>query len=140
MDRMDGSAFARLRRALGKSQRELSELLGVSSKAVESYEQGWRRVPAHVERVLYYLLFKLGEDGPDKAEPCWKARKCPESRRKACVAYLAKEGSFCWFFTGRLCAAAKAEGGAPAKAARGGLGGCYACPVFSRRLAKARIA
>jgi len=138
---MDGPAFAKLRSALGKSQRELAGLLGLSLKAVESYEQGWRKVPAHVERVLYYLLFKLGEDEEPKADTCWKARACPEAKRALCVAYLAKEGSFCWFFTGRLCSAARdAEGGAtnPARgaAARGGLGGCYDCPVFAGMLSR----
>jgi hypothetical protein len=57
------------------------------------------------------------------------------------VAFIAKEGGYCWFFTGRLCAragAALASGGAKGKAGR--LGGCYSCPVFSRRLAKVRSA
>jgi transcriptional regulator with XRE-family HTH domain len=133
-ERMDGEAFAKLRQALGKSQRELAALLGVSQKAVESYEQGWRNVPAHVERVLYFLLFKLDDDGAGEGAPCWESLSCPEETRSKCVAFVAKEGRFCWFFTGKLCARA-AEAGAG-----GRLGGCYSCPVFSRRLAKARIA
>jgi transcriptional regulator with XRE-family HTH domain len=136
-ERMDGSAFARLRQALGRSQRELAELLGVSSKAVESYEQGWRNVPAHVERVLYFLLFKLYAD--DEGEPCWVTQDCPDQTRSRCVAFIAKEGGYCWFFTGRLCARAElASGGSKGKAGR--LGGCYSCPVFSRRLARVRSA
>jgi transcriptional regulator with XRE-family HTH domain len=123
--RMDGAAFAHLRSSLGKSQRELAELLGISLKAVESYEQGWRNVPAHVERILYFLLFKLNEDEIGAEEPCWKSKDCPEDLRSKCVAYVAKEGSFCWFFTGRLCAAAGDTEG-----------GCYACAVFTRMLSK----
>jgi transcriptional regulator with XRE-family HTH domain len=144
-ERMDGKAFAKLRQALGKSQRELAALLGLSQKAVESYEQGWRKVPAHVERVLYFLLFKLDDDGAGEGAPCWEALGCPEETRSKCVAFVAKEGRFCWFFTGKLCArAAEAEAGArggeaPA-AGRGGLGGCYSCPVFAERLSRARIA
>ena len=69
--RMGGAEFARLRASLGKSQRELAELLGLSLKAVESYEQGWRNVPAHVERLLYFLLFKLNENEIEAEDPCW---------------------------------------------------------------------
>ena len=121
--RMGGAEFARMRASLGKSQRELAGLLGISLKAIESYEQGWRRVPAHVERVLYFLLFKLNEDEIGSEDPCWKSKACPDERRSKCVAYVAKEGRFCWFFTGRLCASAKS-----------GEEGCYSCEVFTRML------
>jgi transcriptional regulator with XRE-family HTH domain len=126
--RMDGPEFARLRASLGKSQRELAELLGLSLKAVESYEQGWRNVPAHVERLLYFLLFKLNEDDLKSEDPCWKTKGCPDETRSKCVAFVAKEGRFCWFFTGRLCATAK-SGEADSR-------GCYSCDVFARMLAK----
>jgi len=121
--RLDGPAFARLRAALGKSQRELAELLGLSLKAVESYEQGWRKVPSHVERLMYFLLFKLSEDGTAEGEPCWEFNSCPEERRSACVAYVSKEGRFCWFFTGRLCATAQS-----------GMEDCRSCEIFARML------
>jgi DNA-binding XRE family transcriptional regulator len=130
--RMSGAQFARLRASLAKSQRELAELLGLSLKAVESYEQGWRNVPSHVERLLYFLLFKLNEDEIEAEEPCWTSRNCPDERRAKCVAYIAKEGRFCWFFTGRLCATAKAAGSAD----DGDEGGCYTCEVFARMLSK----
>jgi transcriptional regulator with XRE-family HTH domain len=131
--RMDGQEFARLRASLGKSQRELAELLGLSLKAVESYEQGWRNVPAHVERLLYFLLFKLNEDDLKSEDPCWKSKGCAPETRSKCVAFVAKEGRFCWFFTGRLCAATKS---ATAESAGAEDRGCYACDVFSRMLAK----
>ena len=47
---MDDKEFLRARKILEKTQKELAELLGSSIKAVHSYEQGWRTVPAHVER------------------------------------------------------------------------------------------
>jgi transcriptional regulator with XRE-family HTH domain len=138
--RMSGAEFARLRASLGKSQRELAGLLGVSLKAVESYEQGWRNVPAHVERILYFLLFKLNESEIEAEEPCWASMNCPTEKRDKCVAYVAKEGRFCWFFTGRLCQTAKpsaASGEAVAGAdASADDRGCYACSVFSSMLAK----
>ena len=125
--RLDGAHFARLRASLGKSQRELAELLDISLKAVESYEQGWRKVPAHVERILYFLLFKLKEEEIEAEDPCWTSKACPDDRRSKCVAYVAKEGSFCWFFTGRLCTTAKVDEET---------GGCYTCEVFTRMLSR----
>lgn len=130
--RMSGGEFSKLRASLGKSQRELAELLGLSLKAVESYEQGWRNVPSHVERLLYFLLFKLNEDEIEAEEPCWTSRNCPDDRRSKCVAYVVKEGRFCWFFTGRLCATAKASG----PGADESDGGCYTCEVFAKMLSR----
>ena len=127
--------FARMRAALGKSQRELAELLGLSQKAVESYEQGWRNVPSHVERLLYFLLFKLNEDEIEAEEPCWSSRNCPEDLGAKCVAYVAKEGRFCWFFTGRLCAGVKGSVSGDAKADEPE-GECYTCEVFTKMLSK----
>lgn len=49
---MDREIFSTLRAKLGKTQKALAELLGVSLKAVQSYEQGWRAIPMHVERQL----------------------------------------------------------------------------------------
>ena len=40
----------------GKTQNQLARLLGTSFKAIQSFEQGWRNVPAHTERQLLLLL------------------------------------------------------------------------------------
>jgi DNA-binding transcriptional regulator YiaG len=135
-DRMSGQEFARLRATLGKSQRELAELLGLSLKAVESYEQGWRKVPAHVERLLYFLIFKLNENEIRAEDPCWESKACPDDVRSKCVAFVAKEGRFCWFFTGKLCAIAKDAASGSAKNGGADGRGCYSCEVFMRMLAK----
>jgi len=121
---MDKAGFARARALLGKSQRELARLLGISPKAVESYEQGWRKVPSNVERMLYFLLFKLNEKSFAHENPCWSTKSCSDASRKECLAYVTGEGHFCWFFTGGLCASAKASGI--------GERHCYTCEVFSR--------
>jgi hypothetical protein len=121
---MDKAGFARARLLLGKSQRDLARLLGISLKAVESYEQGWRNVPSNVERMLYFLLFKLNEKSFAQESPCWTTTSCTDDMRKECVAYVTGEGHFCWFFTGGLCASAKASGI--------GERYCYGCKVFSR--------
>ena len=41
---------------IGKTQKQLSELLGTSLKAIQSFEQGWRKVPVHIERQMLFLL------------------------------------------------------------------------------------
>jgi hypothetical protein len=123
---MDRETFTRIRSRLGKHRREISAVLGVSPKAVESYEQGWRRVPANVERILYFLLFKLEEEKLADYEPCWETRSCTEASRNGCMAWEAHEGRFCWFFTGRLCGAAKAAGKRRYP--------CHSCAVFLGQL------
>lgn len=121
---MDRAGFARARVLLGKSQRDLARLLGISIKAVESYEQGWRKIPSNVERMLYFLLFKLNEKSFAHERPCWSTKSCSDASRKECVAFVTGEGHYCWFFTGGLCSAAKASGV--------GERYCYTCKVFLR--------
>ena len=55
---MDKKQFSRIRRRLRKSQSEMAQLLTVSVRAVQSFEQGWRNIPAHVERQMLFLLAK----------------------------------------------------------------------------------
>ena len=52
---MDAFEFKSFREKLKKTQRQMAQLLGVSLKAVHSYEQGWRSIPAYVERQVYFL-------------------------------------------------------------------------------------
>ena len=49
-NRVTAAVFIRLRKILQKTQPEMASLLGVSVRAIRSYEQGWRPVPVHVER------------------------------------------------------------------------------------------
>ena len=58
---MDGKEFQYLRQKLQKTQKQMAQLLGVSLKAVQSYEQGWRNIPSQVERqVLLFLAARFG--------------------------------------------------------------------------------
>ena len=88
--------FVKIRKQLGKTQKEIARLLGISRKTVESYEQGFRNVPVNVERILYYLFFKLNMPGLDDSVLCWEDKTCPPEIRENCVAWIAKEGFFCW--------------------------------------------
>jgi len=100
---MEGKEFAEYRKRLGKTQRQMAQLIGTSIKAVHSYEQGWRSVPAHVERQVLFLISRLPENRRRRAN-CWNLMKCPVERRRKCPAFEFKTGNMCWFINGTLCA------------------------------------
>jgi DNA-binding transcriptional regulator YiaG len=66
---MDSKEFNKLRKKLNKSQQQMALLLGVSIKAVQSYEQGWRNIPTHVERQMFFLLSRV-EGNQKGRKPC----------------------------------------------------------------------
>ncbi len=99
---MDVVTFATIRSKIGKTQKSLAELLGISLKAVQSYEQGWRSIPIHVERQLYFLLINKRVDGQSKRKDCWTIKKC--DRKKECPAWEFQAGHLCWFLSGTRCA------------------------------------
>jgi hypothetical protein len=94
--------FVLARTKLDKTQKEMSHLLGVSVKAVYSYEQGWRAVPTHVERQAFFLLSRQ-KGRQERLKNCWLVKKCPPKRRKECPAYEYKAGRFCWLINGTYC-------------------------------------
>ena len=55
---MDSDEFLKFRKTLHKTQQEIAEILGVSVKAVHSYEQGWRNVPTHGRLLIVDAIFK----------------------------------------------------------------------------------
>ena len=99
---MEKQELANIRNHLGKTQKQLAQLLGISLKAIKSYEQGWRNIPAYIERQIFFLL------AADKAlnknnKPCWVIKKCPMAIRKNCPAWELQAGQFCWFINGTVC-------------------------------------
>ena len=98
---MDRKTFAKARAKLERTQKELAILLGVSLKAVQSYEQGWRTVPLHVERQLYFLLANRRGAHQKKRKNCWKEKKC--HLKKTCPAWEFQAGHLCWFISGTQC-------------------------------------
>jgi hypothetical protein len=94
--------FGVARTTLGKTQKEMSQLLGISVKAIYSYEQGWRSIPAHVERQILFLLSR-NRRRQVRPQNCWVVKKCPPKRRKECPAYEYKAGKFCWMINGTIC-------------------------------------
>ena len=99
---MEKNEFAALRKILTKTQRQMAQILGISLKAVHSYEQGWRSVPGHVERQMLYLRY-LHQAGDNKTEPCWKRKKCPVQVKENCPAWEFHSGKLCWFINGTIC-------------------------------------
>ena len=103
---VESEEFSKARGLLGKTQKELAELLGVSIKAVHSYEQGWRNIPSHVERQVFFLISRTRASGK-VFKPCWIIKKCPPQRRKLCPAWEFQAGKLCWFINGTLCGECK---------------------------------
>jgi DNA-binding XRE family transcriptional regulator len=94
--------FAEIRRHLGKTQSQMAQILGVSSKAIQSFEQGWRNIPVHVERQVLFIL-ALKYRGSKKSTPCWLTRDCPVEKRQDCPAWQFNAGNLCWFINGTIC-------------------------------------
>lgn len=99
---MHPAHFVKCRRSLGKTQTELARLLGVSPKAVQSFEQGWRKVPVHAERQLLLLTY-LKQLPLSGVRPCWEQRDCEPEVREACIAWEVQAGHLCWFLNGTMC-------------------------------------
>ncbi len=98
---MDSREFVELRKTLTKTQRQIANLLGISLKAVCSYEQGWRSIPAHVERQLLFLLSRKAQLQLENTN-CWDLRNCPEEKKIKCPVWEFNAGQFCWFISGTL--------------------------------------
>jgi hypothetical protein len=99
---MDSEEFKYFRKRLNRTQKQIAELLGTSLKAIHSYEQGWRTVPPHVERQMFFLVSRLEENRKSR-KPCWLIKKCPPDQKKKCPAWEFKAGKLCWFINGTMC-------------------------------------
>lgn len=120
---MTRSEFLAIRHRLGKTQLQMAQLLGISLKSVQSFEQGWRKVTPQAERQALFLLAHKQGAGRDR-QPCWDLRDCPEEVRGNCPAQEFSLGQFCWFANGTLChSEAQASWQDKMKI-------CRKCPVF----------
>ncbi|MBI5556712.1 MAG: helix-turn-helix transcriptional regulator [Deltaproteobacteria bacterium] len=97
---MNKLEFAKARKKLAKTQKELASLLGVSLKAIHSYEQGWRTIPSHIQRQIFFLLSSQRRQDANM-KPCWERKNC--QRRDQCPAWEFQAGHLCWFICGTLC-------------------------------------
>lgn len=100
--RMTKKEFHFIREKLQKTQKEMGQLLGISSRAVQSFEQGWRRIPTAVERQAFFL-YGLKIQASRKVKDCWEYPICTVQKRKKCPAWELGAGHLCWFISGTLC-------------------------------------
>jgi hypothetical protein len=121
---MDHKEFGVVRQKFEKTQKQMAELLGISLKAIQSFEQGWRKVPVYIERQLLFLW--AAKMGPRKGvSPCWKIRNCPPEVRETCPAWEFNSGHLCWFINGTICR------GKPQESWSKKMKLCRKCTVFS---------
>ena len=95
--------FSTIRGSLGKTQNQLAQLLGTSLKAVQSFEQGWRKIPVHVERQVFFLLARHLPLCGKSVQNCWTIKNCPKETRQRCPAWEYRLGHLCWFINGTMC-------------------------------------
>ncbi len=122
---MEKKEFITIRKRLHKTQKELSALLGVSLKAISSYEQGWRNIPVHVER---QLLLLLSQKNNTSQQLCWDIRQCSDEVKKSCPAWEFNAGHLCWFISGTIC------NSDTRKSWEDKLHVCRTCPVFTSQM------
>jgi DNA-binding XRE family transcriptional regulator len=99
---MDSAEFLQVRQSLAKTQSELARLLCVSPRAIQSFEQGWRNIPASVERQLL-LILSFEKSSNKVRRPCWETQDCPMEWKENCAAWEYKAGQLCWFINGTFC-------------------------------------
>jgi DNA-binding XRE family transcriptional regulator len=99
---VNAAEFKTYRSEMKKSQLRLAQLLGVSLKAIQGYEQGWRNIPPSIERQVLFLVYHLRIPSGER-KTCWEAKSCAHQKRSKCPAYEFKVGNLCWFVNGTLC-------------------------------------
>jgi len=124
---MTGPEFTALRKRFDKTQKQMAQLLGVSIKAVHSYEQGWRSVPDHVEKQLLLLSISFN-NRRIRPKECWTINRCPASIRKQCPAWEFDRGTLCWLINGTIC------NGTAHKTWKEKIRICRSCPVLAALL------
>jgi hypothetical protein len=117
-----------VRRALGKTQSGMAALLGISLRALQSYEQRWRPVPPHVQRLAGFLLALKWCKAGGKSKPCHEIHRCPDAVRDQCPAYQFKADVLCSLVTNNLCH------GKTLKSWSAKLTRCQRCPVMKQWL------
>ena len=100
--KMKNKEFSNIRYHLEKSQKQLAKLLCVSTKAVQSYEQGWRQIPPHQEQQML-LLLSLKSFSNWNIQPCWEIKDCPSKWRDTCIVWELQARHFCWLINGTSC-------------------------------------
>ena len=99
---MKSKEFVKGRQVLEKTQKQLAEILCISPKSIQSFEQGWRNIPVHIEREMLLLLSLKHHQGQG-ARFCWNIKHCPFEWKANCIVWELKAGHLCWFLSGTYC-------------------------------------
>ena len=99
---MEKQEFKALRHYLGKTQLQMSWLLGCSFKTIASFEQGQRHIPMHIERQALFFLH-MTRSHNERYKPCWVKKECPIETRVHCPVWEFKAGHICWLINGTIC-------------------------------------
>lgn len=124
---MESKEFIIFRKKINKTQKELATLLGVSLKAISSYEQGWRTIPCHIERQLLYLVSNARRESLP-LQDCWDILNCPKGKKEQCPAWEFQSGKNCWMISGTICQ------GLPQKSWTEKITLCKECEVLQQML------
>jgi DNA-binding XRE family transcriptional regulator len=100
---MTREQFAKIRRYLKKTQKEMSQSLSVSPKTIESYEGGQRNIPISIQKQLLLLLALKQMATINHIPQCWEIRDCPTNWRNNCDAWEYQAGHLCWLINGTYC-------------------------------------
>ena len=98
---MEKSILISIRNRLKKTQDQMAHLLGTSIQTIRSYEQGWRNIPVHVERQVFFLIAMRERNNTH--DSCWIIKNCPDEVKKKCPAWEFKAGEYCWLINGTYC-------------------------------------
>ena len=118
--------FRRVRSELSVTQNEMAHMLGLSEKAIQSYEQGWRHAPESVQRLLNVVHAAHHTRKRGETIACWEQKHCPPSVRKHCAAFQTRQGHLCWLLTGAHC------GGQEMSSYEEKTAACHRCKVYRR--------
>ena len=113
-----------VRMELELSQSELADLIGVSTRTVQSCEQAWRKPGPAVEKALIVLLMahRLGADLGH--HHCWEVLGCSAQSRRQCFVFRCRQGQICWLLSGNLCQGKRLRTWREKKSV------CLRCPFF----------
>jgi DNA-binding transcriptional regulator YiaG len=125
--RTSASIAAAVRKTMGMTQVEFADVLGVSVRAVQSYEQGWREIPPSTLRHMFAVLASVRREQLDEV-PCWELTGCDAAARSDCRSHRLGKGLFCWLVAGSGCIRLGGDPGSPLK--------CIDCPVIHRLIKK----
>jgi DNA-binding XRE family transcriptional regulator len=117
---------AAVRKSLAMTQAEFAGVLGVSVRAVQSYEQGWRVIPTATILHMFALLASIRRRDLGEV-PCWVLKGCSDSARADCRSHCLNGGLFCWLVAGNVFGKGSEEPCGPLK--------CIDCAVIRRLLA-----